>query len=215
MSSDQHHRTAGEPCLSLRAGAEPEPWTCAALASHADDCVSCAAWTSRRRRSVEALGGLIRRAAPQGLDALVQTEVQRTPLVTLFGELAKHRAPAVLDRLVSEELADPQRAAVRRHLGALPRQVLPAGTSLETRAPRSLRRWSRVAWLSPMVAAAALTVMLLAPRPEGSVGPDATWRPRYQVVEVEHPEALSPIARSLAEGLVGGPLLPAVASSRR
>lgn len=215
MSTAEPKDPQGTDCFRLRAAAEPDPGVSQALAGHAQDCGPCGQWLSRRRRMGELLGGLTRAKAPAGLEELVRSDIGRAPVEAVLGALLRRPAPPVLDRLVHEEVLDPERAALRRHLGGLPRLVAPSVPARSFGPRNEHRPWRRIAGLSPLAAAVALVALLFLPQSQDPTLPQSNWRPRYQVVEVEHPEALNPMARSLAEGLVGAPLLPANLPTRR
>jgi hypothetical protein len=117
---------------------------------------------------------------------------------------ARHRAPAVLERLVAEELSDPQAARARRFAGDLERTGAPG--ALARRLSRSVDagrseplRVVRRRWIPASAVAAAavlaLTLFVLRDRPE---------RGRPFTVHYGRPAAPSPLAASLVDGWTGG-----------
>jgi len=101
----------------------------------------------RQARAVRALQGLGRLEQPAQLEQRVQDEVAgeaaekaNEPLQALAG---RQLAPAVLDRLVAEELSDPSKARVARFAGSVPRLKAPA--ELEQRVAEELARPCRLA----------------------------------------------------------------------
>lgn len=152
------------------------------------------------------LRGLERLSAPVALDEALAAELahdhpSETPAARMVGRLERHPAPAVLDRLVAEELADPA-ADTRRHLYGLFRQSGPR--SLADRVDRELRGpvpRRRLGLTLGGLAAAALLVVTALPLLQG---PQVRTSPRFEVVEVRDLDGLDPFARSLVEGLAGG-----------
>lgn len=67
---------------------------------------------ARQQRAVEALLGISRLKPPVELDGAV---------LAVASDRGRHAAPAVLERLVSEELSDPAKARTRRFVGSLRR----------------------------------------------------------------------------------------------
>lgn len=136
------------------------------VAGHAAECSACALFAQRFERCSTALSSLTRKRAPHELEGRVVAALEAgsrqqraiEALVTLGrlkppaeldgavisatgGEHAyqlrgRHAAPAVLERLVSEELSDPPKARSRRFVGSLRRFVAPR--VLEQRVARDL-----------------------------------------------------------------------------
>jgi len=79
---------------------------------------------ARTDRALRALGELARLSPPaelaQALEGLARESAGPVP------QLGRAPAPRVLDRLVDEELQDPSKALVRRHVGGLARLEAPA-----------------------------------------------------------------------------------------
>lgn len=149
----------------------------------------------RQERALAHLRTSLRHAAPAGL------EQRLGPGTAALGGVRRVAAPAVLDRLVDEELRDPQHALTRRYVARLQRLGPPP--SLRERVAELLGAQSgprRRPWL---LASAALLVL---------VGTMWSWwrieraslRPRFQVVYVDDVEQLDPLARDLLYGATGG-----------
>jgi len=162
----------------------------------------------------ELLSGLSRRRAPVGLDALVQASLHTAPLERALSRLPRYNAPAVLERLVAEEIASPLAASVRRAVGGLPKQRAPGElfASIDL-APRHTSR--RVAGVvAAAMGAVALTIVVWIARPPAAsevVAAPGTAisradRPplRLQVVHATSLAELDPLARAFAESLAGG-----------
>lgn len=113
-----------DPCDDFRRLSAADP-AAAALDGqpHTATCEACRDWLQRRTRGQRIVETLTRMAAPAVLDRMVAQEI------TLSG-LPQQAAPSVLDRLVAEELAAGAEAGLVRALAQLERQ----------RAPRSLDR---------------------------------------------------------------------------
>ena len=88
----------------------------------------------RQTRAAGAVGALGRVQSPRELDEAVDADLVDADADTDGGDAARTaaearsarlRAPAVLDRLVREELADPRQARARRYLGSLRRRRAP------------------------------------------------------------------------------------------
>jgi hypothetical protein len=88
---------------------------------------------SRQQRAIEALVALGRLKPPTELDGAVMAAANGERAYQLRG---RHAAPAVLERLVNEELSDPPKARARRFVGSLRRFVAPR--ALEQRVSREL-----------------------------------------------------------------------------
>ena len=164
----------------------------------------------RVRRLERAVGSLARLAAPSALDALVHTRLAgRAPAGDAErGERSAQAlraldfvpAPAVLDRLVAEELAQPARQTAERFPGNLERLSAPdeLAEALHARARR--QTFLRLARGPVAVLAAAALVVWLALR----IDEPAKRAYRFEVVRADSLEGLDPMARALAESLTGG-----------
>lgn len=151
--------------------------------------------------------------APTELDQRLALECgTQAPVAQWLRELPQAKAPAVLDRLVLEELADPDRSIAERFTGDLPAAA----------APRSLRRRltvalsaedarnSRARWglVGSGLAAAALALVVFWPQESASSqGPtegDIRARLRLKRVDVASAAELGPMGLLLADSLAGG-----------
>ena len=181
-------------------------------------------------RLADLLSSLPAVPAPAELDARVATDLAEerggedlAPEETLAPErltrqegllrsLSIQPAPSVLDRLVAEELAAPERHRVERFT-ALERREAPA--SLERRLDRSLRwRTARRALAGPLatLAAAGLLVWVAVQGDAVMAGDppvvESTERPRpFRVVRVTRADELSPLARGLMGALAPSSLV--------
>jgi hypothetical protein len=217
-----------------------------AMLEHTASCSACAQWIARASRVASALTRLERLAAPAELDGRVVSafgagarQQRAVEVIARLGRLhsppeldgavdstasqhvrnlrGRRSAPQVLERLVSEELADPAKARVRRFVGSLRR--LSAPSELDARVRTSDRRSPRRGrTLNRRVAAAGLLAALLGiiatplflTRPAA----DATRYPfRVERVGAFGPERsahLSPLhdelVRELIDGASGGML---------
>jgi hypothetical protein len=213
-----------ERLLDRRGVARPEDLD---LLAHLDVCGECAGFARRTAAVSESLSGLPRRPAPQELDGLVVAALQaghrqdravgglrglsRLPVPAELAGRALDvqprdaRAPAVLDRLVDEDLRDQTAAMARRFAGRLERRPAPRvlRDRLEHFAPAPLRS-TRIRRI--LLAAAGVTLLLAAGgvwllvRGAGQGGPDRDFEVRYE----SSLDALDPMARSLLAGLSGG-----------
>ena len=189
-----------------------------------------------RLDALVAIEHLERLAVPAELDAMVVEDLERLvpaevraerealarePRVARFlRTLERYQAPSVLERLVDEELADPAKARARRFAGELERlsapaalwyrlerrlRLVPAGRDAHDgrtgRRERPLRLLKTVGGL----AAAALLVVLPFTLFFGGSDPQRGQR-SFQVHKVSSLSELSPMARSMADGLSGGAL---------
>ena len=158
----------------------------------------------------EALRDLPRQSAPAELDALVGADlarlarpqdVERDPAanVKTLSVLDFPQVPAVLDRIVDEELARPGLHRAERFVGNLERVPAPAELDGRVAGLFRTRRIPRLAGVATL-AAAALVVWL-----SGGTSEPAAAPRRLQVVYVDAAEAsLSPFAQGLAASLAGG-----------
>ena len=195
--------TPPEPCTQFRRDRVAGPPQGAVAEAHLDGCAECRAWLDRRDRLEGALGTLRRMDAPAALLPRLEHELalKRAP---------SHPAPAVLDRLVGEEVAEGARAPLARALAGLPRLDAPSrlddlvAAELKPKPTGAGRRpglLRLVKIAAPSAAAAALVIV-------GLVSVDGADRPeaRLRLVMLESPDELSPFAARLAEGLRGLPL---------
>jgi len=216
--------------LSAMLETAPErPAAASALGAHFASCESCRQAFERMCRIRPALANLERRRAPAALDGLVVAATQagqrqeralahlRTALrqevpaqldsflgatsSALLSGVGRIPAPAVLERLVEEELRDPQQALMRRYVSRLQRLDAPA--SLRTRVQQILRAPRRAAGRRAVLASAALVVLCF--------GLWGWWslehvrpRPKFQVVYVDDVKQMDPLAAAMLSGLTGG-----------
>jgi len=210
--------------------AAPErPAAESALGEHLADCVSCQRAFEGMRRTRAALLRLAPVPAPAALDGLVVAATQagqrqervlahmRTALrheaparldarigvcgSSLIGEVARANAPAVLERLVEEELRDPQHALTRRYVSRL--QRLESPDTLRGRVQQALGRPRQPAGRRLLLAGAALAVLCTTMWGWWTLE-RAQTRPRFQVVYVEDVRELDPLARAMLSGVTGG-----------
>lgn len=152
----------------------------------------------RQERAAAWVVGLARRPAPDALEGLIQGLPQRRP------------APAVLDRLVAEELADPAKSMASRFLGRLERRTAPHG--LERRLVRGRsgaegdgaratgRRARRRLAVGASLVAAALLAWFGVVRP-ADTAPEPELTLGFRVERARSIDELGPVARGLV-GLV-------------
>lgn len=200
-----------------------------ALGQHLAACESCRLALERIGRTRTALAGLARVCAPAALDGLVVAATQagqrqeravahlRTALrheapahleprvrvagSAILGDVARVAAPAVLERLVEEELRDPQHALTRRYVSRLQRLGPPV--SLRERVEQALGVPRRSRARGVLLAGAALAVLVAAMWGWWSIG-RASLRPRFQVVYASDIGELDPLAREMLLGATGG-----------
>jgi len=160
--------------------------------------------TGRLRR---ALQSLVRRGAPALLDERVAAWIGRPQDAERSARRAEalraldvQQAPWVLERLLREELEEPERQRVERFSGTLPR--LSAPPALAERIGSSVRKRAILRLVGgPLTAltAAGLIVWLTL---RGGVSEPRAYR--FQVLHPATLEQLDPTARALAESLGGG-----------
>jgi hypothetical protein len=199
-----------------------------ALGQHLAGCESCSAALERAVRLRRAVAALPSRRAPGALDGLVVASTQagkrqeravahlRAALRhdapahlearlgiggSLLDEVERLHAPAVLERLVEEELRDPQHALTRRYVARLQRLGPPATLSERVHARLAMPR--RSALRGALLAGAALSVLVAAMWGWWRIG-QQNLHPRFQVVYVDSAEELDPVARELLSGATGG-----------
>jgi hypothetical protein len=217
-------------CQSAMLETAPErPAAESALGAHLAGCEACSQAFARMCNLRAALGQLSRPHAPAALDGLVVAATQagqrqeralahlRAALrheaparldarvgaagAALLGEVPRIAAPSVLERLVREELRDPQHALTRRYVSRLQRLGPPA--SLRERVSQALARPRRRAGRNLLLGGAAVAVLLLAMWGWWSLE-RANLRPRIQVVYVKDAGELEPLARDMLLGATGG-----------
>lgn len=170
-----------------------------------------------------ALASLHPVSAPVALDERVALEcATEAPVASWLRALPAAEAPAVLDRLVLEELSDPQRALAERFVGDLFGQGAPL--SLRGRLVNALNseggRQRRAQWslVGAGLAAAAMALLVFWPQgptrsnvPSGGdlaggdlAGGEVRARLRLKRVTVASADRLSPMAALLSDSLAGG-----------
>jgi hypothetical protein len=199
-----------------------------ALGAHLEQCASCQRSFEGICRTRAALVRLASLPAPAALDGLVVAATQagqrqervlahlRTALrheaparldtrlgagSSLIGEVARVNAPTVLERLVTEELRDPQHALTRRYVSRLKRLDTPH--SLRGQVQQVLGSPRRPAGRRMLLAGAALAVLCAAMWGWWSLERTQT-RPRFLVVNVDDMRELDPFARAMLSGVTGG-----------
>jgi hypothetical protein len=111
-----------------------------------------------------------------------------------------HKAPPVLERLLEEELAAPERQTVERFSGNLERLSAPG--ELAERLGASVRRRAVLRLvLGPLSALAAAGLVVWLALQGGASEPRSH---RFQVIHASSLDELDPLARALAESLGGG-----------
>lgn len=213
MSSASHDPR----CQTLRDDAlETLPERCQpAFDAHVAECGNCRGWLAMRQAQGRALAALAPVTAPDELEERVRFDLGAEPAPASAGalrSLERLAAPAVLERLVLEELADPALARARRFAGDLSRRPAPLRLESELAARRGTGAASRRR--SPvlaMVAAALVFWLAFLAVPEDVQGPERGDRLAdlgreygFQVVQLESPDGLHPMARAFLSGLSGG-----------
>lgn len=191
---------------------------------HLAGCAACRRELARATRRTELVRSLVRVGAPSELDGAVVAALQAgmrqeraieavaalTPVAApeeLARRIAVPRAPAVLERLVAEDLADPAKAVASRYARRLER--LRAPDDLAQRLVRSPRRpASRFLPIALATAGLLLTVgaLTLAYILRGKARElPATQGGVVLVVErVDSVQQLDPVAAQLLAGFTGG-----------
>lgn len=184
---------------------------------------------AREARAVRAVEGLTHLHSPETLAETLETELEEgvensLPTNPLPGSEQRLGAPSVLERLVREELAEPEKHTVRRAVGGLERLRAPAELEAlvqatlagqppiaETGRPAfKLLRAKHLAWAS----AAAAVLLLAGPfgpfelgrlQDSSPSGEEPAARTRsFEVVYVRSLNDLDPVARNLVDGVSGG-----------
>lgn len=194
------------------------------LDAHLADCATCRSELARATQRTSLVRTLARVAPPIELDGVVVAALQAgmrqkravqaitslTPVAApdvLAQRIAGVTAPAVLERLVSEDLADPAKAVASRYTRRLER--LRAPTDLEHRLGHAPRRsTSRFLPIALATAGLLLTVgaLALAHFLRGTTRgvPTAQSGPVLVVEHVDSVQELDPIAGMLLAGFTGG-----------
>lgn len=120
--------------------------------------------------------------------------------------VGRREVPAVLDRLVAEELLDPARARVARFVGTLPRLSAPAelASRVAGELARPAPRPTRVSWW--IAGAAALVIVAFAPifLSSGQTVPAPVRERSFRVEQVDSFADLSPFGRGLLDTASSG-----------
>ncbi len=193
----------------------------AALDAHVVGCAACRRELARAELRAQLVRSLERRPAPAALDGVVVAALQAgarqaraaravhdLPILAAPEDLARRIpglvAPAVLDRLVGEDLADPSKALARRYAGRLERLRAPA--DLEERLGRNARRarpalGTGILVLAGVLLVASALVFTVVGRQDKTTRSSG---PELVVERVESIRDLDPAAGQLLSGLMGG-----------
>lgn len=194
----------------------------AALDAHVAACAACRRELARGEMRAKLVRSLDRVAAPSALDGIVVAALQAgarqaravraveaMPALEAPDELARRIpglvAPAVLDRLVGEDLADPSKALARRYAGRLERLRAPA--DLEERLGRDAHRPRRIVGAGILAAAGVLLVAAVLIFTYVERHETTTTRPSGPELVVERVDSvrdLDPEAGRLLSTLTGG-----------
>ncbi len=198
---------------------------------HLDECVACGAQWKRLKLAGEIVASLPRRPAPPELegrvvaslhagqreDRAVRTMRGLTRLMTpdelssavsmAYG--GEERAPALLERRLADDQADPggtaaRRACVRlRRIPAPPELARRLSADFQDQPADSRARLLPRGLIALAVAAGLLFVVQLS---RGPIGPDAGPEPllRFEIRTVESAAALDPWARAIFDDFTGG-----------
>lgn len=180
--------------------------------AHASQCAECGAWWTRQLRLASALRALPRASAPAELDERVQPEQMTISAIERGARrLEPLRAPAILDQLVREEIADPAAARTRRFAGDLHRLTPPRALDAIANASLARQRGRRASLRALMnlrvLAAAGFAGLLLTAWALRSQPARAHYR--FEVVQVDDLASLrsqAPLVFDLMDGLSGGTL---------
>lgn len=157
----------------------------------------------RQERAVKALGALSRRFVPSELEvvALDDGRIDEDPS---RDDPIRAKAPAVLDRLVDQDLRDPAAAISRRFASRLDRRRAPgalrervAGTVRTLLPPRRMR-------LILSLAAGVALLLLASVRFFGGGSQVEESTDGFEVVYESSLDSMDPMARGLLSGLTGG-----------
>jgi hypothetical protein len=168
----------------------------------------------RSRRLERVLGSLVRRGAPAVLelrvaDTLGAREVRGdeqsgSQKAQALRALDLQPAPAVLERLLREELESPERQRVERFSGSLERLRAPAALAERLASVVRRRALGRLV-LGPIATLAAAGLVIWIAVRSGEPEPR---RYRFEVIQASSLEGIDPMARLLAESLGGGAFEP-------
>jgi len=196
----------------------------AVLDAHLAGCAACRRTLARAEQSVAIVRQLTRAVAPGELDGAVVAALQAgarqarairavetlTPYPApedLARRIGVPGAPAVLERLVGEDLADSAKALASRYARRLERLRAPEdlerrlGTATPRRNPRVLPFVLVAAGLVLVVGTLVLTQVLEAPR---GLAPTPRGGPVIVVERVDSVRSLDPVAADLLSGFLGG-----------
>lgn len=193
----------------------------AELAAHLESCASCAAFAASLDRSAAVVRALPRQRTPEVLDGLVVAAfhaghrqeraveslraLTREPTPSALDQRLWRRgpraAPAVLDRLVAEDLADPEKAISKRYTGRLQRLSAPDELRRRIARANSPRPARLAAWgsLALVIVVAGLfgVVQWAGMRTVGDGLVDV------QVERVSTTDELSPLSARMFAGIAG------------
>ncbi len=196
-----------------------------ALDVHLAQCAACRRELMRTEQRVELLRGVSGPGAPVELDGLVVAAMQageRQQRVTravqslsrahtpedLARRLAGPKAPRVLERLVSEDLADPAKALASRYARSLGRLRAPQDLDQRLRdlRPGPLQRHAPVALVAAgvMLALGALIVAGILHGPRNPALPTTPAGPVLIVERVDSVRDLDPLVGQMLSGVTGG-----------
>jgi hypothetical protein len=174
----------------------------------------------RQVRAAAAVAELGRVSSPPELDQAVDADLDGADLAGTAAPArddlpARLRVPGVLDRLVAEELADPNRARARRYLGTLRRKRAPeelrllvagalqsSGSTFVAKERRGTHALTLRFALGLGAAAALVGLGSLLSNPASTSA--AERAPEPLVERITDPLELSPFAAALLDGASGG-----------
>lgn len=181
------------------------------------DSAVVAAWHAgaRTERALRALMRLARQAPPEQLAEAL--ELSSSDAGVAASQISRASAPQVLDRLVHEELLDPAKARVRRHVGGLRRLSAPDALAPRVAAELSHRRSSSAARdslraltarrLRVVLGAAAAFALVALPIALLVQKPQPPTRP-FRVERASSLGAFSPITRGMLDAASSGLIRP-------
>lgn len=166
--------------------------------------------SGRLRRLLESL---VRPGAPAALDARVAEQLRDiarpgdvesgSRKAEAIRALDVQSVPDVLERLVAEELAAPERHRAERFTGSLPRVPVPEELQRLVRVDVRHHALLRLVLVPALALAAACLAVWIAVRGDGAERHEY----RFQVVRSASLDGIDPQALALAESLGGGPSL--------
>lgn len=201
VAAQQHGRLLGE----LESVAAP-----AALDERAGKMLAdIAAGISLQPRSIRALRMLPQLEAPPELEAAVfetgaEERLAEPWCAQGLRRVESLRAPAVLERLVGEELADPQAALARRFAGDLERPEAPHGLAARVRRELAARYKPSLVRAAVPFATAAAAALFVWIGLTGRGGEQRSGEYSFRVTYADSPAQLSGMAQGLASALGGG-----------